>query len=317
MIRGMGREPNMCGLVRDRVRKASAAAGAFVVVCAGAHPAVGATGLAYLEMGAGARALAMGNAVVSSVEGPAATYWNPAGISFGEGTRAEIMHTESFQSVRSEFAALTHRFGRHGVGAAFHGTWTDNLRGYDETGEFQGHFGYSGIAVSGSYALAVSDRISAGLGVELLREQIDVESTGGAALNAGVQLREVLPRTDFGAALLHVGGSMQYLDEEFDLPMTVQAGLTHTLPISALNGAFRVAAEVRSVRDDDTQVLVGTEYAYQDLTRLQVGYQSAHDTQDISFGVGMGKDGIRGQYAFAPFGENLGDQHRFSVEFGW
>lgn len=303
--------------VASRVMRASAWAGALIFVCAGARPVGATTGLSYLEIGAGARAIAMGNAVVSSVDGPAATYWNPAGVGFGDGTRAEIMHTESFQSVRYEFAALTHRFGRHGVGAAFHGTWTDNLPGYDETGEFQGHFGYSGIAVSGSYAFSVSEKMSAGVGVELVREQIDIESAGGAAWNAGVQLREVLPRTDVGVSLLHLGGSMKYLDEEFDLPLTVQGGLTHTVPISTLDGALRLAAEVRSVRDDDPQLLVGTEYAYQDLTRLQVGYQTAHDTQDVSFGVGIGKGGIRGQYAFAPFGENLGDQHRFSVEFGW
>ena len=48
----------------------------------------------------------------------------------------------------------------------------------------------------------------------------------------------------------------------------------------------------------------------------QVGYRTQHDTQDFSSGLGVGSNRLRGQYAYVPFGENLGDQHRFSVQIG-
>jgi len=280
-------------------------------------PAFATTGLSYLKIGAGARAIALGNAVVSNVNGPEATYWNPGALPLLAGTQAELMHTESFQTIRYEFASLTSTFGRHGLGVAFHGVWTDNLKAYDETAAFLGDFGYAGMAVSGSYGFAVSDQIGFGLGLEFIREQIDVFDATGLGVSAGVQAREVLPRTDFGAAVLHLGSAMKYESEEFDLPATVQAGVTHRLPLPSLNGQVRLSAEVRNVRDDDTQLLFGTEYRYQEFTRLQLGYQTNHDTQDVSFGVGVGKDRVRGQYAFAPFGDDLGDQHRFSVQLAW
>ena len=283
-----------------------------------ATPAAAATtGLSYLKIGAGTRAVAMGNAVVSHVNGPAATYWNPGALALMEGSQAELMHNESFQTVRYEFATLTHQRDRHGFGAAFHGIWTDNLRGYDEAGNFTGDFGYAGIAVSGSYAFALTDRLGAGVGIELLREQIDIETASGTAFNFGLQARDVLPRLDLGLAVHHAGSKMKYDVESFELPLTVQGGASYWLPLNALNGGMRVALEVQSVRDEDTRILIGTEYAYQDLTRLQLGYRSGLDTEDVSVGFAVGRHGLNAQYAFVPFSENLGDQHRFSVLLAW
>lgn len=274
------------------------------------------TGLSFLRIGAGARSIAMGKAVVSNVADPTATYWNPGAMAFVGGTELELMHNESFQTVRYEFAGLTHERGRNHLGAAFHGVWTDDLDGRDEVGNPTGSFGYAGLVLSGSYALAIHERLGIGLGVEYLREVIDDEQTEGFAVNLGGQARDVLPRTDLGVAVLHLGPAMKYVEEEFDLPLTVQGGLTHHLPVSALGGVFQVAAEVRSVQDQDTRLVFGTEYHYQEFTALQVGYETNHDTRDVSFGLGLGTGRFRGQYAFSPYDENLGDQHRFSVQIG-
>ncbi|MCA9730053.1 MAG: hypothetical protein KC729_20385, partial [Candidatus Eisenbacteria bacterium] len=150
------------------------------------------TGLAYLKIGAGARAIAMGNAVVSNVDGPDATYWNPGAVPLLGGTQAELMHTESFQAVRYEFASITRQLGRHGIGAAFHGIWLDNIKSYDESGAFLGDFGYAGMAVSGNYGFALSDQVGVGVGVEMIREQIDVSDASGLGFSLGAQARELL-----------------------------------------------------------------------------------------------------------------------------
>jgi hypothetical protein len=87
--------------------------------------------------------------------------------------------------------------------------------------------------------------------------------------------------------------------------------------LSALDGSLLVAAEVRKIRDEPTQLLFGTEYSYQNLARLQVGYRSGLDTQDVSLGFGVGNQTIRGQYAYVPYDENLGNQQRISVMLRW
>ncbi len=62
----------------------------------------------FLEIGVGARALAMGKSVVSSVSGAEAGYWNPAGLANMEtNVDASLMHAEYFGSIANfDYAAL-------------------------------------------------------------------------------------------------------------------------------------------------------------------------------------------------------------------
>jgi hypothetical protein len=132
-----------------------------------------------------------------------------------------------------------------------------------------------------------------------------------------MQVRELLPRTQVGLSVLHLGSSVKYETESFNLPTAVQGGISRNFPVSVLDGDLLLAAEVRKTRDEPTQLLLGTEYSYQNLARLEVGYRSGLDTQDASLGFGIGNGTIRGQYAYVPFGENLGDQHRISLMIRW
>src|ERR1700712_3479252 len=54
----------------------------------------------FLNIGAGARGLAMGNAQVSSVKDATAGYWNPAGlVGVKDNPNATIMHAEYFAGI--------------------------------------------------------------------------------------------------------------------------------------------------------------------------------------------------------------------------
>lgn len=271
------------------------------------------TGLAFLRVGPGARAVAMGEAVTSNVNDPTATWWNPGAIALLDHRAFELGHIQSFEDVRFESGGLTWRMGRHGAGLALHGVWSDGIPRTDETGRDIGSFGYYGASMSGSYAFALSEQLGVGVGLELLREQIDTWSTDGLAVNFGAQWREAFPRTDLGLALLHLGSSLKYEEESFDLPVTVQGGISHRLPLGVTGGSVLFAAEVRSTRDEDTQLLIGSEYRYGEVASLDVGYRSALDTQDVSLGAGVHRGAVDAHYAFVPFSEELGEQHRLSL----
>jgi hypothetical protein len=274
-----------------------------------------ATGLSFLKVGVGARSVAVGNAVVSHVDDASAMGWNPGALPLLGGMRAEVMHQESFGGVRHEYAAAVRALGpRHGVGVSFQGTWTNPLKGYDESGQYQGEFGYSGIDVSAGYGFSPVQRVGVGVAMEYLREAIDVHTATGLAWQFGVQAREILPGTDAGFAVLHAGSDLKYEARAFRLPLTVQGGLSHLFPLSSVGGSVRLAMEMRHVRDEDTQLLLGTEYEYQHAARVQVGYRSGLDSESVSFGLGVGRGKIRGQYAFVPFQDNLGDQHRIALQ---
>jgi len=178
---------------------------------------------------------------------------------------------------------------------------------------FQGDFGYYGIAAGASYGLKLGENLGLGLGVDYLGEAMDVYNTSGLALNLGMQVREILPHTQIGVAVLHLGSSMKYESESFDLPTTVQAGISRAFPIDALGGQLLLSADVRKIRDETTEFLAGSEYSYHNLASLQFGYRSGLDTQDVSLGFGVGGRNVKAQYAYVPYSDNLGNEQRFSV----
>lgn len=272
-------------------------------------------GLAYLKIGAGADAVGMGEAVVSNVDGPVATYWNPAAMAFLPDFQAAVVHNESFASVRQEFAGATRSLGRFAVGAAFNGSWTDDLRAYDESANFLGHFGYYGMSAGISGAYRLSDRFGAGLTVKYLREAFDIYDASGVAFDLGLAGREVFPRVDVGVSVLHLGSDLTYIDAPFRLPLTIQGGVTYHMPLSRLGAEAILAAELRKVRDEDAGVVLGFEYRLQESARLRMGYRSGLETEDLSFGLGLGRGALRADYAYVPFDEELGNSHRIGLTY--
>jgi len=68
----------------------------------------GGGGAQFLELGTGARALAMGEAYGPVAEGAEAIYWNPAGLSRLTGPAFSYTHSELLQFFHYDFAAYAH-----------------------------------------------------------------------------------------------------------------------------------------------------------------------------------------------------------------
>ncbi|UPT72447.1 MAG: hypothetical protein M0D55_10665 [Elusimicrobiota bacterium] len=66
----------------------------------------GVNGAQFLKIGAGARSLGMGEAMVCSAEGPEAMYWNPAGLAGARGLELGYSRSELPDSVHHDYAAL-------------------------------------------------------------------------------------------------------------------------------------------------------------------------------------------------------------------
>ena len=48
---------------------------------------------------------------------------------------------------------------------------------------------------------------------------------------------------------------------------------------------------------------------------MRIGYRDGLDTEDVSFGIGFHQGSIQADYAYVPFGEDLGSQHRVGLTY--
>ncbi|MBD3336469.1 MAG: PorV/PorQ family protein [Candidatus Eisenbacteria bacterium] len=282
------------------------------LVTAGARAEM--TGMAWLANQPDTRSVFLGGAMVSHVADASATLWNPAGLAGMHGGEGMLSHSESIADIRREFAAVARNYGPVALGAHFAGVWTDNLDGYDAAGNPTGTFGYYGFTAGLAGGMHVWKGVRLGAGVKLLREAIDDVTADGWAVDLGAQWQSAELPLAAGVSVLNLGPDPSFIEESFPIPTMVQAGASYFVPFRSLSGAVLLSADVRSARDRDTELLTGIEYEYMQLVSLGLGYRSAADLHDLTFGFGFRRDRLRLQYAFIPGNDNLlGDSHRLGL----
>ena len=66
----------------------------------------GKSGLAFLKIGVGGRAVGMGEAFTTIADDASASYWNPSALMNRSQTNVVVMHNEWFQGIRTEFIGI-------------------------------------------------------------------------------------------------------------------------------------------------------------------------------------------------------------------
>jgi len=273
------------------------------------------TGLAFLKIGVGARAAAMGSAQVAVASDATSLYWNPAGLALVDGLNLHLSHNEWIQDMRYEYLAAAKRWGRHGAGVSFSGLFMDELDRYDRTGRFLGKFGFYDVAVTGGWGMMLKPGVYVGSSVKMLVEQIDDVSAKGFALDVGAKYDTPVPNLSLGAGVFNIGPSMKFDVQEFNIPRIVTFGAAYALPIEKWNGNLLMAADLVSFRGEDIKTHVGAEYNFRNLARVALGYKFGYDVEGFTAGAGVSRGSLSFGYAFSAIGSELGDSHRVSVSY--
>lgn len=286
----------------------------------------------FLELGAGARAAALGGAVSAHVHDATAAYWNPAGLARLGGWDLTGTHTEWLQDIRYEHVSVARNRGRHGLAASFATVYAGDFDARDEVGNRDLSFGFSDVALAASYGLAVTPSVAVGGTAKYYRSSIDDNVADGIAFDLGAQVQTPIDGLMIGGAVRNLGGSVQYNVEgarSWDLPRVFQVGASWQRSIESLSGSLLLTGDVVAEKNQDTSFRVGTEYRFKDQFGLLVGYradlsddsglpegETVEDTQNVSFGASFERN-IRFEYAFVPFSSDLGSTHRFSLGKHW
>jgi hypothetical protein len=246
---------------------------------------------------------------------------NPAHIVHVEGSLITFSHTAWFEDISLETLTVGTSSGKHGFALSASGLHTEPLDGYDEEDRPRGTFRFFDFFIGASYARMLTPSLSVGVSGKTLYEKIDWDSVTGYAVDFGLGYAPPVGllggRVSTGFALRNLGPKMGYFDEDFDLPLTWEAGLSYRpgwLPESA--GAT-AAFEYRKIRGKNERggLLLGLEVDLVDMVSLRLGHRGPYDEGNLTFGVGLGLANTVIDYAYMDLGEELGSTHRISLSF--
>jgi len=308
----------------------------LVVLLASAARAAGpgTSAATFLNLGFGARPLAMGEAFVAVADDVSTLHYNPAGLAFrpevlpgGRAKSYELLmsHSLHIQDIRlSQLGFITRPFG-------FSATYL-NMGGIErrtaETARPEGSFGASDLALGVSYGRKLG---TYGLGgtVKLVRQTIGEYSASAYAMDLGALKRiEKYPVT-FGASLTNLGTKVKFIERGYPLPMAFRVGAAYGMTPKFPHA---ISLQLDFPRDDSPSVRLGFEYAGFGPFALRAGYRTVSAEQkSAALGKALGSTapglsefygffmgvGFRTKlgsmdYSILPYGE-LGNAHRFSM----
>lgn len=310
----------------------------------------GTTAAAFLEIGVGANANAMGGAFVGLANDASALYWNVGGIANLEQYEAILAHTDWIADTKFDYAGLVIPLGEFGsFGLSFTSLSMEDMkvRTVEQPNGTGENFSASDIAIALSFARKFTDRFSIGISAKYIKQTIWHMSSSAFAIDAGTVFKtDLLGGMTIGAVMSNFGTAMRLdgrdtrnfirVDEtkqgsneriptnieldSWDLPLYFQIGVS-TAAFQYDSYKLTVSADAIVPNNNYQSLNVGSEFSFMDFFSLRGGYNALFlkDTEGgLSFGASVNSKMLLSMamvnfdYAFRDFGK-LKNVHSFSV----
>ena len=265
----------------------------------------GTTAVPFLTMGAGARALAMGEAATATADDATALYWNPATLLRIENQSATFMHAATLENSAYDYAAYGRGNGQSAWGVGLQYFSAGDVDKTDNAGNNTGSLKPSDIALTGGYARAVNGY---GLGVSAKYVQSKLVDTAKTLAADGGVITPAFwgDRLRFGGSVANLGGKIKYDQESSPLPMTLRGGL-EAKPWKGATGALDVVAP----KGEDVHLALGAEYRMTVVNEIAVAFRGGYNTRTsvggradgLTAGFGFGWRKLTVDYAFVSHGD--------------
>lgn len=297
-----------------------------------------------------ARVAAMGNAGVTTFDEVTSGFYNPGALGHMAASDAQFTHSQWLAGITYNYAAAAVRFGRlHTLllSVTALNSGEIDVRTVDQplgTGE---RYTVEDLALGLGYSRRLTDRFSAGLQVNYVRETIWHSSMSAMAINVGV-LYELPFRAYLGASITNFGTRGQFdgrdlrirfdqnpdrygdnsslpaalHTEDYPLPILFRVGLGMPVTLGRYSRLLLVA-DAFQPSDNTQSVSFGGEWTFRELLSLRAGYQNLfqQDAESgLTLGAGLAFDVAdyvaRFDYAWNTYGR-LSNVQRFTVGFSF
>lgn len=312
----------------------------------------GTTGADQLLIPVGARGIATGGALIATLTGVEALFYNPAGAAVAQNSEAMFNYMTYMADINMSYFAAVANLGDFGaIGLSFKSfdfgdipvTTVESPNG---TGA---NYSPSFLVAGLSYSKIITDRVAIGVTTKIISETIVEANAVGFALDFGVQY-SFGNNLRLGANVMNIGSNMQYTGqslqqktgisgstakgsdgifevetEPFQIPSYFEMSLSYKYDINDLN-TLNFGSTFRNNNVLEDQLALGLEYGFLNTLFLRGGYNVVtENTDDQNFGytagVGVNYDfsselAIVVDYAFRDVKAFPTSNHIFTVKLG-
>ncbi len=278
-----------------------------------------------LKIGVGARELAMGSTGVASAGGANASFFNPALIGSFTNFRAHLSHTRWFLDSQRSAAFFARPISKLNLGLGIVGFDAGKLefRNDQPTEEPLGYFGAQDLALFASLAGKLDPKTSGGLSLKFYYEKLYLASAAGFGLDFGLCYR-MTPQLTWGFSITNFSSLLTFKAEPISLPTNAKLGCSLTLPFRLPITLAQDLTFFFYSRDlkSSTGLEIGIHKniflraGYRLLSQYQREYKLLDPTEGLSVGLGLKLKGLSLDYAYLPYGLDLGSTHHLSLNIG-
>ncbi|MEM6335290.1 MAG: PorV/PorQ family protein [Bacteroidota bacterium] len=317
---------------------------------ADAQRKAGRSGAAFLKVGVGARAAALGSAATAFNGDANQIFWNPAGTALDpdQTLSASFSYNQWIADLSHSAAAVGYNLGNAGtatigfqvfglsdISANRQNGYTDPiLQELVTDNETSSTFNFQNVSLNAAYSRFFFDRLALGAGVKLISESIDSETATAVAFDFGSMYRVGVAGWQLSARVSNLGTPLTFFNQDNPLPITFSIGST-IYPVSTETARLMVAVDATKPIDAQQLFYGGAELSLYDLVFIRGGYKfnytgvddggtSVRDAVDTSIeGASLGA-GIQApvsgyivgfDYAFTQM-DLLDNTHRFTLSLG-
>jgi len=229
---------------------------------AGDKSRIGTAAAQELRIPAGSRGTALGGAILASVNGAEAMYWNPSGVVFGTSKREAVFsYLDYMADMNMNYFALTTKLRDDiavGVSAKVFSvgdivvTTEDAPEG---TGEI---LNPTFSTVSFTYSQKLTDRVSFGSTIKYIHEGIKRQTASGLAFDFGFQYKTALKGLTLAIAMRNFGPDMKF--DGPDLDRTVS--LSDAIPSADPQATSRIFRTSLASAELPTSIEIGVAYDF-------------------------------------------------------
>jgi len=308
-----------------------------------AQTKVGTTAANFLQIGVGARGVALGEAATASARDISSLYWNPALIAFADRSQVYFNHIQWFAGIDLNYGSVLLKIGGLGnIAATFYTLNTGQMEVTTEeypngTGDL---FTAQDLMASISYGRALTDRFKIGGSVKYINSQIWNSSASAFAVDVGLTYRTPFDPMTLGMSISNFGSEMRMLGTDaavrfdpdlrvggnndgvvadqhtrsWDLPILFRFGLAYDM-ISTTSHQIQILGDVLYPSSNENYVNMGLEYGFLNSYFLRAGYRQMFlgDREGgLALGAGIKLYKIFVDYAYSDRGR-LNDVQYFSI----